>query len=305
MFGSILKKLNSKKVSEPPYEYDFLINLQEAEYPIYLKKIFKYNTGRNLNLKNPKTFNEKIQWLKLYDVTLLKSRLTDKILVRDWIKNKIGEYYLKPVLWIGKSFDDIPFEILPEKFYIKANHGCKWHYKIKNKESFLSNEILKNYVKMRLNGWLEQSFFPYAGFELQYKNISPKILVEPVLINSENESLLEYEIYCFNGKPKISQQIRYTQPRSCCVRDEKLNIIDLLFSSEYRRTDYPVTANLKTAIKLSKKLAKEFKLVRVDWLEHDGRLYFNEMTFTPFSGFYKFEKDIWNKKLGKMLNLSK
>ena len=87
-------------IGEPPWEYAFLYNLSESEYPKYLAKIFKYRTGKNLNLKHPKTFNEKIQWIKLYGVTDLMRKCTDKVAVRDYVKNKIGEEYLKPVLQI-------------------------------------------------------------------------------------------------------------------------------------------------------------------------------------------------------------
>ena len=143
MLKELLKKFTKNDIGEPPYDYDLLINLKESEYPKYLKKMFYNITGKKLNLRHPKTFNEKIQWIKLYDSTPLKTQLTDKVLVRDWVKDKIGDEYLKPVLWIGNNFNDIPFEELPEKFIIKANHGCKWHYIIKNKNDFVNNSILK------------------------------------------------------------------------------------------------------------------------------------------------------------------
>ncbi len=257
-------------------------------------------TNEDLHLRNPKTFNEKIQWLKIYDCTPLKTRLTDKVLVRDWVKEKIGEEYLKPVLWVGKQFDDIPFDILPQKFMIKANNGCKWHFKIKNKDDFIKNKVVVNVVKKRFDGWMKQTFFPYAGFEMQYKDIEPQILIEPLLIDDVNP--IEYEIYCFNGKPKIYQKIVYSLPPLCSVYNEDYSESDIVFNLMYSKKYEPAQEILKEAVEKSKILANGFKLVRVDWLLYNQKVYFNEMTFTPFSGYCKMDKNV-NLKLGKMLKI--
>ena len=218
-------KLNqTKNIQNSLYDYNFLISLNKKEYPKYLKEFFKIETGEELNLDNPKTFNEKIQWLKLYDCTPLKSLLSDKVKVRYWIKDKIGEKYLKPLVWVGKHFDDIPFKELPEAFVIKANHGCKWQYMIKSKNKFLREENLFKYIKMRFDGWMQQTFFPFAGFEMQYKNIEPQILIEPLLLHSPSDSPTEYEIYCFNSVPKIYQKIKYTSPPVVTVYNDDFSI---------------------------------------------------------------------------------
>lgn len=280
-----------------------MANLDEKEYPKYLKEIYKFFTGKKLNLKHPKTFSEKIQWLKLYDTTPLKTQLTDKVLVRDWIKDKIGEEYLKPVLQICKSFEELEFDKFPNSFIIKANHGCKWHYKIKDKEKVLSNEVLMTIMQSHFDGWMYDNFFAYAGFELQYKDIQPQIMVEPLLLDNPNDKPTEIEIYCFNGKAKISQEIKYATKRTASVFDENLKSIDLKLKKNYTIENKEPDDLLKLAVALSEKLSEEFKLVRVDWLIYHDKIYFNEMTFTPFSGFYEFEDDKTDKKLGKMLNL--
>ncbi len=294
---------DDNSIPNPPYSYDFLFNLKEEDYPKYLKKIFKSQTGKELNLKNPKTFNEKIQWLKLYDVTPLKTRLTDKVLVRDWVKEKIGEKYLKPVLWIGRSFDEIPFAELPEQFIIKANQGCKWHYKIKNKEKFLAEKRLVEIVQNRFNGWIQQSFFPWAGFEMQYKDIIPQILIEPLLIDKDEVYPIEYEIYCFNGKPRLFQKIRYKIPAEFCLYNEKYQEINFSLNSEYIRKSEKADETLIDIVQLSRMLCADFKLVRVDWIKYRDKIYFNEITFTPMSGFFQFDDNKWNNKLGKMITL--
>ncbi len=292
-----------KNMPDPPYEYDYLAKLNEKEYPVYLNKMFKLITGANLNLKKPKTFNEKIQWLKLYDNSPLKTQLTDKVLVRNWVKEKIGENYLKPALWIGKTFDEIPFETLPNSFIIKTNHGCKWQYKILNKEKFLSEEQLFKIIKSKFEGWLTQSFHLWAGFEMQYRDIKPQLIIEPLLIE-EKQIPTEYEIYCFNGEPEIYQKIRYILPcAQVSVYNKDFSKSNISFNPYYIIQNEEVSENLKRAVILSKTLCKEFKLVRVDWMEYKGNLYFNEMTFTPHSGFFKFYSQDINEQLGNKLNL--
>ncbi len=236
------------------FTYDFLMSLDKKDYPGCLSAAYKAKTGKKLNLRHPKTLNEKIQWLKIYDNLPIKSVLTDKVLVRDYIKDKIGEEYLKPVLWIGKSFDEIPFDSLPESFIIKANNGCKWHYIIKNKKKYLNSKTLFNFTRTQLNGWMTQSFFGYSDFETQYLNIKPQIIVEQLLRDDINTAGSEFWVYCVNSAA-------YTE------NEEK----------KFR----------KEAMQLSEILSKGFKFVRVDWMVYNNKLYFGEMTFTPFSGFFE------------------
>ena len=304
MLEALKEKLGiGDNLPDPPYNYDFLLSIDEKEYPKYLKRIFKYVMNQKLNLKNPKTFNQKIQWLKLYDATPLKTQLTDKVLVRNWVKEKIGENYLKPILQICDSFDEIDFESLPNYFIIKTNHGCKWHYSVKNKEKLLSTEQLMSLVKKHFDGWMNQSFFPFAGFEMQYRDIVPKILVEPILMLNDEKEPIDIEVYCFNGEPKYTQKIRYAETREVSVYDEKLKLTDLKFMPNYVQINEPVDEIVREAVHLSKSLAEKFKLVRVDWIVCGGKLYFNEMTFTPFSGFYDFEDKNWDIKLGNLLKI--
>ena len=307
MFEKIKAKLGiAPDIGEPPYDYDLLISLDEKEYPKYLKRMYKTFLGKDLNLKNPKTFSEKIQWLKLYDNSPLKTTLTDKVLVRDYVKEKIGEEYLKPVLQVCKTFDEINFDELPESFIIKANHGCKWQYKIKNKSKFLEKKELVEYVKRQFTGWLEQSFFPWAGFEMQYKNIVPQILIEPLLLNTDSEYSVEYEVYCFNGEPQIMQKIKHSVPAEYSLYDKDFAISPIVFNPSHVLVEEQyIDENLKKAAELAKVLSKDFKLVRVDWLVQGDKFYFNEMTFTPYSGFYVFDNRDVDVKLGKMLNLKK
>ena len=263
LFEDLLKKVRYEKDYEyaikkfrnngdAVFNYDFMMSLKEKDYPKYLCLAYKIKTGQKLNLKHPKTLNEKIQWLKIYDNIPIKAQLTDKVLVRDWVKEKIGEEYLKPVLWIGDNFDDIPFDKLPNSFIIKCNHGCKWQFIIKNKNKFIENKQVYSYVKNHIDGWMKQSFFGWSDFETQYLNIKPQIIIESLLRDNINKSNNEFWVWCVDSLSYI-------------MKSEK----------EYH----------KKALELSSILAKDFKFVRVDWIVYKGKLYFGEMTFTPMSGF--------------------
>lgn len=296
-------KKKSIKFKDYEINHKFLSKLSEDEYPACLEYIYNKQTGENLNLKNPKTFNEKVQWLKLNDNSPIKSQLTDKILVRDWVKSKIGEEYLKPVLWIGKNFDDIPFEELPDRFIIKTNHGCKWHFAIKDKKRFIETPQVYNFVRNKFNDWMNLCFSWFAGFEMQYKDIDPKILIEPLLWEEGHKSPIDFEIFCFNEAPKLCEVITNTDPRMSTVFNEKGEILDVKF---FKKGIYIVQQPhklLEKAVELSKILCKDFKLVRVDWMVYNDKLYFNEMTFSPQSGFYSFPIPKQNLLLGNMLKI--
>ena len=129
---------------------EFLMSLSPKDYPKYLKQSYYVKFGEKLNLRNPKTINEKIQWLKIYHTPALYTTLTDKLLVRDWVKDKIGSEYLKPLLWSGKNYDEIPFDNLPESLFIQANHGCKWNVTIKNKSKYLQNIKLAKFIREQM-----------------------------------------------------------------------------------------------------------------------------------------------------------
>lgn len=287
------------------FNYRFMLYLDEKEYPKYLAKAYYIKSGQKLNLRNPRTINEKIQWLKLYDNIPIKTKLTDKLLVRDWVLSEIGEEYLKPVLQVCDGYNDILFDELPNSIVIKCNHGCKWHFIVKNKKELLNNNRLSQFIEQQITGWLEQTFFAWSNFETQYKNIKPKLLIEPYFSNN----ILQVQVWCFNGQPKIIQKIWIENTDNKKITkvstfDENYNFIDLNFTkATLEKTD--AEEILKETVRLSKKLSEKFKFVRVDWMVTDNKLYFEEMTFTPFSGFIVLSEDQkhWHKELGKMLNL--
>lgn len=303
---NIFSFFKKRDIGRPPWDYFLLQNLDEKDYPKYLAREFQLKTGEKLDMKKPKTFNQKIQWLKLNDVTDLKKFCTDKVTARSYVRKKIGEEYLKPMLQLCFSFEDIDFESLPESFIMKCSHGCKWHYVIKDKNEYLNNKSFIDITRRNMTGWLEQEFWCFNGFEMQYKGLEPKILIEPLMRDKINTNPREIEIYCFSGQPKIYVNVRYQNRREITFYNEDFSISDLVLHPDGRNIIINEEADdiLKKAVKLSSELTKDFIFARADWLVYKNQLYFNELTFSPYSGFVAFDKD-WELKLGSWIDIKK
>lgn len=265
---------------------------------LYLKVWFFKKTGGFLDLDDPKTFNEKIQWLKIYDSTPIKTRLADKYLVREWIKEKIGEEYLIPLLGVWDKFDDIDFDKLPDRFVLKGNHGCAYNYIVKDKSKMDIEDARKKF-----NKWMKRNYAQNGGLELHYKDIPPKIVAE-AYIEDSNKELNDYKIMCFNGKPQYIwiDQGRFTN-RTENIYNKKWELQPFLLSYPNSKEQVPPPENLDKMFELAEILAKDFPLVRVDFYNVDGKIYFGEMTFTSCSGIDKFIPSSYNRVWGDMLEL--
>lgn len=180
---------------EAKKRYAYYASLDSSKYPTELARWYESVIGTPLDLENPQTFNEKIQWLKMYDSTSLKTRLTDKYLVREWVAEKIGERYLIPLLGVWGTFNEIDFDTLPNQFVLKANHGSGWNVIVKDK--FTLNKVD---AKAKFDEWIKLNYAYIAGLELHYKDIVPKIIAEKYIENDEG-GVYDYKIHCFNGKP--------------------------------------------------------------------------------------------------------
>ena len=285
--GRALKYFLIRYIWKFPYSDEQILNMPKEKYPSYLRKKYFVEVDEIINFKYLKHIGEQIQWLKLYDNTPIKTQLTDKILVRDWIKKQIGEEYLKPVYWVGDKFDDIPFDILPNEFYIKTNHGCKWHMHIKDKNKLLAEKPLYVYVKKKFEKWLN-SKFGLQNLELQYLNIEPKLFIEENVNKNNENGNIDIEVWCFNGEAKHIRKVKYLDSHRnyVVIYDKDFNAVKIATESGEITQEFAVCENLKKATELSNQLAKDFKFVRVDWFLTNSKLYFNEMTFTPCAGFF-------------------
>jgi len=243
-------------------------------------------------------FGEKIQWLKLYGNLEKYEKYADKYKVREYIKETIGEQYLIKLLGVYDKAENIPYETLPNKFVIKANHGSGYNIIVKDKASL---DIKK--TNRKLNKWLREDYSRIKK-EKQYKNIKRKLLIEEYK-SDKNDSLLDYKFFCFNGKPKFIKIDfdRYSN-HAANFYDTEWNLLKLKekgYENYSKNFDKP--KNNKEMIKIVNKLCKDFQFVRVDLYNIEGKIYFGELTFTPASGKHPFvplEKD---KEIASMIEL--
>lgn len=278
------------------YKYHCNRLLPACKRPSALKQWYFKETGEQLHLESPQSYNDKIQWFKLYGVTPLISQLSDKYRVRDWVSQRIGDKYLVPLLGVWDSVDEIDFDKLPQRFVLKENHGCGYNVLVKDKSSLNIQQL-----KKILNQWLKIDFAFVAGFEMQYHNIPRKIIAEAYLEN-ENSDLYDYKAYCFNGKCEFIEFIsnRSSKPQLSFYDREwnRVNISTGTYASS--ETLVPKPDNLEELLQCVEKLAEGFAHVRVDFYRlNDGSLYFGEMTFTPCSGKAKWQPDGLGLSLGQ------
>lgn len=257
-----------------------ILQLMPSKYVI--KKEYKDVFNKKLNLKKPTTFNEKIQWLKLYDKNNDYTRLVDKVLVRTYVENLIGSEFLIPIIGVFKTFDDINFDSLPSKFVIKTNNSSGGVVPCLDKTLFDADR-----AKKIINEKLHHNFYKISR-EYPYKHIKPCIIVEE-FIGSGNEYPYDYKILCFNGAPDNIM---------VCVGRETGNTKFYFFDLNWRLLRYnkqslelpldfkiPKPKNFDKMISIARELSKGIPLLRVDLYNVDGKLYFGELTFYPDGGF--------------------
>ena len=270
---------------------------------IYLKILFKRVTGKNLNLKNPKTFNEKIQWLKLYDRNPLYTKLVDKYAVRDYIKEKLGEEYLIPL--VGGPWDsvkEIDFSSLPDQFVLKCTHDSGSVIICRDKSSFdidAAKEKLKRAMKINIY-WFQR--------EWAYKNVKPRIIAEKYMVDESGYDLKDYKIYNFDGEPQIIQVDfdRFTDHHRHNYYTTEWEYIDaqiLCPSDPSVQIDPP--ERYSEMLEVARQLSAGFPHVRTDFYYVQGKIYFGELTFYSNNGMAKFTPETFGYKMGNYIKLRK
>lgn len=279
--------------------YGFYDSMDDEEF---LKRKFKSNLKYDLNLLSPNTFSEKIQWLKINDRKDIYTILVDKYKVREYIKEKLGEEYLIPLIGIWDDPDDIDFNKLPDQFVLKCNHNSGLGMCICKDKSKL--DISK--VRRELKKGLKQDYY-LTGREWPYKNVSRKIIAEKYMKNEHETELKDYKFFCFNGEPKYCQVISDRSTNETIdFFDMKWNHQEFIgLNSKCSNSKYPIAkpVTFEKMKEFAYILAKNTKFVRIDFYEIERKLYFGEITFYPASGFGNFKPSEWNEKLGEMVNL--
>lgn len=268
---------------------------------IILKKLYYIHTNKRLNLLNPQTFNEKLQWMKLYDRKSIYSTMVDKYEAKKYVADIIGSKFIVPTLGIYNNFDEIKFDELPNKFVIKCTHDSGGLVIVKDK-----NKLDMDFIKKKIEKSFKKNYY-YHSREWPYKNVKPRIIIEKYMEDSSTKELRDYKFFCFNGIVKffkidfdrfVSHRANYYDKSG-----KLLHFGEAICPPDFNKK-LAMPLNLKKMIEFAEILSKKFPFLRVDFYEIDGKIYFGELTFFPASGFGKFIPEEWDKKIGDMLDLS-
>lgn len=285
-----------------PFSYSYYTHCDKLDIKSELLDWYKLRTGKNIDIDHPITFNEKIQWLKLYDSSPIKTELADKYAVRQYVSEKIGDKYLIPLLGVWDSFGEIDFSCLPEKFVLKCNHGSGANMIVHDKAKLNYTE-----AKQKFDQWMDKNYSYISGFEMHYSSIIRKIIAEEMLEADDGEDLRDYKVFVFNGKAKLIQvdiDRRHVHRRNIyTTRWEYVPCSILYPTAPEIVVDRPDC--LGELIRLSEILAEGFIHARVDFYICKGQIYFGELTFTHGSGIEKFEPEEYGVQMGSWMELPK
>lgn len=265
---------------------------------MFIKRQYRQEIGEKLNLKSPKTFTEKMQWLKLYNRKPLYTVMVDKFAVKEYVADLIGNEYVIPTLGVWNRYDEIDFDVLPDKFVLKCTHDSGSVRVIKDKCTIDHNKMNSFFAQK-----LAYNYF-YNSREWPYKNVNPRIIAEPFIEDDLNPELRVYKVFNFSGVPKIIQMITgdKTDHEYINYYDTKWNLLDL----QQNYPNGPIDEKpecLEDILDLSAKLSQDLPFVRTDFYMVDGKVLFSEFTFFSDAGMVNFEPEEWNAILGDMIVL--
>jgi TupA-like ATPgrasp len=285
-----------------------IVSLSFLSDGIFAKMKYRENTGRRLRLENPLTFNEKLWWLKINNRDPLLTICSDKYKVRDYVRECGLGHILNTMYGVYDKADEIDFNKLPEKAFIKTNHGSAINVLFDRNKPF----DIKKFTK-KFNGALKQNYYLQSR-EWNYKNIEPKIIVEKVLEDGENNSLIDYRFLCFDGVVKLifidietaSEDGTHNPYAKRNVYDKDFNYLDIKVGREqFDKSTITKPENFDKMIEYAQKLSEPFPFCRVDLYNLDGEIYFGEITFYPGGATQIVEPEEWEKKLGDWIDISK
>lgn len=268
----------------------------------YLKLVYKSKMKRELNLDDPKTFNEKLQWLKLYDRKPEYTKMVDKYEAKLYVAERIGEEHIIKNYGVWDSFDDIDFDKLPDKFVLKCTHDCGGLVICRDK-----SKLDKEAARKKINKSLKVNYF-YSGREWPYKDVKPRIIAEEYMEDERTGELPDYKFFCFDGEVKAMFIATERQKGG----EVKFDFFDSEFNHLDFRQGHPNASvcprkpeRFDEMKKLAEKLSAGIPQLRVDFYEVNGRIYFGELTFYHFTGMVPFEPAEWDKTFGDWINLPK
>ncbi len=268
----------------------------------YIRLIYRLRMGERLELENPRTFNAKLQWLKLYNRRPEYTELVDKVQVKALVARQLGKEYVIPTLGVWERAEDIDFQSLPERFVLKCSHDSGSVIICRDKQAFDFEA-----AKKKLAGKLKRNMF-WFGREWPYKNVQPRILAEEYVEPSrEGAGLVDYKFFCFNGTPRFAYVSQGLENHSTA----RISYVTLDWEqAAFGRSDFkefeqlpdrPV--NFRKMLEISQWFARENPFIRVDFYESGKKLYFGEITFFPGGGLTRLTPQGWDEKIGSWLTL--
>lgn len=267
-----------------------------------IRRKFRSELGCDPDLEHPKTLNEKILWLNLRNRDRRWAECSDKVAAREFVRTRIGERYLVPLLGVYDDPDDIDLESLPDRFIIKAAHGSGWNLIVRDKSSLDWPD-----TRGKLREWLSRSYYAHKR-EWQYREIPHRLVIEELLVDEAGRVPDDYKIWCLRAGDSQTLFVQVDMDR---FSDHTRNYYDLDWSLlPFHKLDSPPNPigrprpqRLDEMVEVARELSRDFCLVRVDLYHLPDRVYFGEMTFTPDAGMAPLEPPEWDRKLGDLVDL--
>lgn len=266
---------------------------------IFLRIKYHKRTGKHLNLLNPVTFTEKLQWIKLYDRNPLYTMLVDKYEVKKYVAEKLGEEHIIPLIGVWDDVNEIDFDTLPDQFVMKCTHDSGGLEICKDKSSFDIDT-----AKSKISDILKQNFY-WVSREWPYKHVKPRVIVEKYMQDTETGELRDYKFFTFNGVPKVMYIAtgRGTGETYGDFFDMDFNHIDMTIDHKQAPVPPAKPKKFEEMKVAAQKLAAGIPQVRVDFYEIDGQFYFGEMTFFHCGGFELLHPESLNEEWGSWIKL--
>ncbi len=269
---------------------------------MYIKFKYRWAFGKFPDLKDPKTYNEKVNWLKLHDRKPIYTKMVDKYEAKELVAEKIGREYIIPTYGVWESFDEIDFDRLPDQFVLKGTHDGGSISICRDKSTFdipaarekLTRSLSKNYY--------------WHGREWPYKDVKPRIIAEAFMEDKETAELRDYKFFCFNGVPRAlfiaTDRQKQGEETKFDFFDMDFNHLDIRNGHENAKVPPAKPATFEKMKELAGILSQGIPQLRVDFYEVNGQIYFGELTFSHWDGMVPFEPEKWDRIFGDWIDLS-
>lgn len=297
----IIKKINSV-VNEPRKLIDYImfVFFKSLNDKSFLQIKYRIWFGKAINLENPQTFNEKLNWLKVNYRNPICTMMADKYWAKRFVSEKIGSQYVVPCYGHWKRIEDIDFSKMPEVFFLKSNQDSGGGMLV-DKTKGIDMKALK---KRFSTNTIQKKNWYWASREWAYKHIEPCILAEEYLDEGTGHELHDYKFWCFNGKPTYMYITNKGKVIKENFYDMDFNPIDINHGFERTVPEYVKPNNFERMIELATVLSKDIPFIRIDFFNVNGRLYFGECTFYDWAGLRPFVNEEWDYKLGSLIDIS-